>query len=96
MRGFEMLPNCAPFDVSGHPAFTMPCGVSEGLPAGLSHRVAFTLKGVVPISLWSRRRRARQSPAVASPSAPSRSCARSLRVLARSVQVVQRSSPSRS
>jgi len=35
MRGFEMLPNCAPFDVSGHPAFTMPCGMSEGLPAGL-------------------------------------------------------------
>ena len=34
-RGFEMLPNCAPFDVSGHPAFTMPCGMSEGLPAGL-------------------------------------------------------------
>jgi len=35
MRGFEMLPNCAPFDVSGHPAFTMPCGLSDELPAGL-------------------------------------------------------------
>jgi amidase len=35
MRGFEMLPNCAPFDVSGHPALTMPCGISDGLPAGL-------------------------------------------------------------
>jgi amidase len=34
-RAFEMLPNCAPFDVSGHPAMTMPCGLSEGLPAGL-------------------------------------------------------------
>jgi amidase len=34
-RAFEMLPNCAPFDVSGHPAITMPCGLSDGLPAGL-------------------------------------------------------------
>jgi len=34
-RAFEMLPNCAPFDVSGHPALTMPCGLSDGLPAGL-------------------------------------------------------------
>jgi amidase len=35
LRGFEMISNCAPFDVSGHPALTMPCGLSEGLPAGL-------------------------------------------------------------
>jgi amidase len=34
-RAFEMLANCAPFDVSGHPALTMPCGMSDGLPAGL-------------------------------------------------------------
>jgi hypothetical protein len=34
-RGFEMLPNTAPFDVTGHPAITLPCGMSEGLPAGL-------------------------------------------------------------
>jgi amidase len=34
-RAFEMLANCAPFDVSGHPALTMPCGLSDGLPAGL-------------------------------------------------------------
>ena len=34
-RGFEMLANCAPFDVSGHPALTMPCGLSDGLPGGL-------------------------------------------------------------
>jgi amidase len=34
-RGFEMIANCAPFDVSGHPALTMPCGLSDGLPAGL-------------------------------------------------------------
>ena len=34
-RAFEMLPNTAPFDVTGHPAITLPCGMSEGLPAGL-------------------------------------------------------------
>jgi len=34
-RAFEMLANCAPFDVSGHPALTLPCGLSDGLPAGL-------------------------------------------------------------
>ena len=34
-RAFEMLPNTAPFDVSGHPAITIPCGMSDGLPAGL-------------------------------------------------------------
>ena len=34
-RGFEMIANCAPFDVSGHPAISMPCGLSDGLPAGL-------------------------------------------------------------
>ncbi|HVY06365.1 MAG TPA: amidase [Burkholderiales bacterium] len=46
-RAFEMLPNCAPFDVSGHPAISMPCGLSEGLPAGLmlvgKHFDEFTL-----------------------------------------------------
>jgi len=34
-RAFEMLPNTAPFDVTGHPAITLPCGMSEGLPAGM-------------------------------------------------------------
>ena len=34
-RAFEMLPNTAPFDVTGHPAITLPCGMSDGLPAGL-------------------------------------------------------------
>ncbi|HUC17350.1 MAG TPA: amidase [Acetobacteraceae bacterium] len=33
-RAFEMLPNTAPFDVTGHPAMTIPCGMSEGLPVG--------------------------------------------------------------
>ena len=34
-RAFEMLANTAPFDVTGHPALTLPCGTSGGLPAGL-------------------------------------------------------------
>jgi len=34
-RAFEMLPNTAPFDVSGHPAMNIPCGMSAGLPVGM-------------------------------------------------------------
>jgi amidase len=34
-RAFEMIGNTAPFDVTGHPAMTLPCGMSEGRPAGL-------------------------------------------------------------
>ena len=34
-RGFEMLANTAPFDVSGHPAMNVPCGLSAGLPVGM-------------------------------------------------------------
>ena len=34
-RGLEMLPNTAPFDVSGHPAMNVPCGLSKGLPIGM-------------------------------------------------------------
>lgn len=34
-RGFEMLANTAPFDVSGHPAMNVPCGLSQGLPVGM-------------------------------------------------------------
>jgi len=30
-----MLPNTAPFDVSGHPAMNVPCGMSAGLPVGM-------------------------------------------------------------
>ena len=30
-----MLPNTAPFDVTGHPAMSVPCGMSDGLPVGL-------------------------------------------------------------
>ena len=34
-RALEMIPNTAPFDVSGHPAMNVPCGLSEGLPVGM-------------------------------------------------------------
>jgi amidase len=34
-RAFEMLPNTAPFDATGHPAMSLPCGMSDGLPIGL-------------------------------------------------------------
>jgi amidase len=34
-RAFEMIGNTAPFDVTGHPAMTIPCGMSDGLPIGL-------------------------------------------------------------
>jgi amidase len=34
-RAFEMLPNTAPFDISGHPAMNVPCGMSAGLPVGM-------------------------------------------------------------
>ncbi|QYJ14974.1 Amidase [Rubrobacter xylanophilus DSM 9941] len=34
-RALEMIPNTAPFDVSGHPAMNVPCGASEGLPVGM-------------------------------------------------------------
>ncbi|MFI5011393.1 MAG: amidase, partial [Hyphomicrobiales bacterium] len=27
--------NTAPFDATGHPAMSLPCGMSEGLPVGL-------------------------------------------------------------
>ena len=34
-RAFEMITNTAPFDVTGHPSMTIPCGMSDGLPIGL-------------------------------------------------------------
>ena len=34
-RAFEMLPNTAPFDITGHPAMAVPCGMSEGLPVSM-------------------------------------------------------------
>ena len=34
-RAFEMLANTAPFDATGHPAMSIPCGLSDDLPIGL-------------------------------------------------------------
>lgn len=34
-RAFEMLANTCPFDVTGHPAMNVPCGLSHGLPVGM-------------------------------------------------------------
>jgi len=34
-RALEMVINTCPFDVTGHPAITVPCGMSEGLPVGM-------------------------------------------------------------
>ena len=34
-RALSMLPNTCPFDVTGHPAVSVPCGTSDGLPVGL-------------------------------------------------------------
>ena len=34
-HGWDMLDNTAPFDMTGHPAISIPCGKSNGLPVGL-------------------------------------------------------------
>lgn len=34
-RAFEMVENTAPFDASGHPAMSIPCGLVNGLPVGM-------------------------------------------------------------
>jgi amidase len=34
-RAFEMLANTAAFDITHHPAMSIPCGLSEGLPVGM-------------------------------------------------------------
>ena len=34
-RAHEMFANTAVFDATGHPALTIPCGLSDGLPVGL-------------------------------------------------------------
>ncbi len=34
-RALEMIPNTCPFDVTGHPALTVNCGMSGGLPVGM-------------------------------------------------------------
>ena len=34
-RAFEMIPNTAPMDATGHPAMSVPCGMGDGLPIGM-------------------------------------------------------------
>ncbi len=34
-RAFEMIPNTAPMDATGHPAMSVPCGMEDGLPIGM-------------------------------------------------------------
>ena len=34
-RASNMGANCGQFDVTGHPAMNVPCGISEGLPVGM-------------------------------------------------------------
>ncbi|THD02406.1 amidase [Panacagrimonas perspica] len=34
-RAFESIPNTAPFNVTGHPAISIPCAVRDDLPIGL-------------------------------------------------------------
>jgi amidase len=34
-RAFEMIGNTAPFDATGHPAMSIPCGMGDGLPIGV-------------------------------------------------------------
>jgi amidase len=33
--GFVSIPNTAPFDATGHPGISVPCGMSDGLPIGV-------------------------------------------------------------
>jgi amidase len=35
MRALEMITNTAPFDLTHHPAMSIPCGMIDGLRAGL-------------------------------------------------------------
>ena len=34
-RALEMIGNTAPFDITHHPAMSIPCGMSDGLPIGM-------------------------------------------------------------
>lgn len=35
LAGWNMVANTAPFNMTGHPALSIPCGMSEGLPVGM-------------------------------------------------------------
>lgn len=34
-RAFEMVTNTAPFNATGHPSMSLPCGMRDGLPVGM-------------------------------------------------------------
>jgi amidase len=34
-RALDMVANTCPFDASGHPGMSVPCGMEDGLPVGL-------------------------------------------------------------
>jgi amidase len=34
-RALEMIANTAPFNISHHPAMSIPCGMSDGLPVSM-------------------------------------------------------------
>jgi hypothetical protein len=34
-RALEMISNTSPFDITHHPAMSLPCGMVDGLPVGL-------------------------------------------------------------
>jgi amidase len=34
-RALDMISNTAPFDITHHPAMSLPCGMVDGLPVGL-------------------------------------------------------------
>jgi amidase len=34
-KAWEMLANTAPYNATGMPSLTLPCGLAEGLPVGL-------------------------------------------------------------
>ncbi len=34
-RGLEMITNTSPFDITGHPSMSLPCGMGDGRPIGM-------------------------------------------------------------